>query len=365
MKKLTVLLLAITLVLGAGCVGGDTFKAVDAATREDLLAFLATAALGGRGENTIIVDGEISSDIVSEVSGHISGSADGAEMVSLGFYDGKVVEVARCDVSAEGKWGPLTLVNGPKALVLLKGEETMGYYVDQPRFAADLTAGLKYAGYRVNPLDTGLVALALVKGGKLQEAADLLAGLQRIHRLHSGLPVRVDVFGNALGEEVDYTATAWAGYAAAVLARTASDNADIWNEAKAYASYLEGIDPPPVAETRLGGWLLFTELSKKESAYGQLADKWQPEAGEEYDPLVGTWMLLAKGKAKDYADPDYQPVSATDRWIHYNLLAALKKVPVELDLATAEVPGGRAVIEEGRASLQATSWMVIALMGGL
>ena len=113
------------------------------------------------------------------------------------------------------------------------------------------------------------------------------------------------------------------------------------------------------------GWLLFRELSVKNPDSAGLAEKWQLEPGETYDPLVGTWMLLSGRKIKKYVDLNYVPVSQTDKWIHYNLLAALNKLPAEPDLAVSDVPGGKAVTENGEISLQATSWMLIALQGGL
>lgn len=366
MRKLLVLLLTAALILsGVGCSGrGDNFKEVDDATREGLISLLHSAAQGGCGEYLINVDGEIEAGSVGDFSGSVSGNPPAAEIVSISFLEDKLIEVSREEISSEGSWGPLTMLYGPKAFVLLEGEVMKGYYIPGARFAAVLVSAAAYSDFLVNPRDTGLVALALIHSGKLQAAADLLAGLQTIHPLLSGLPAKADIFGRPRGDAVDYAATAWAGYAAAVLAGQ-TNNSDLWDEAIAYASYLEAITAPEDNEARLAGWLLFTELGKKNSDYAGLAKKWQLEPGETYNPLVGTWMLLAKGKIKKYVDFDYVPVSETDKWIHYNLLAALNKLPAELNLAVKDVPGGKAVVEDGKLSLQATSWMLIALSGGL
>jgi hypothetical protein len=367
LRKLVVLLLVSALIIsGVGCSGsGDNFKEVDDVTREGLIALLQAAALGGCGEYAINVDVEIGAGSVGDVTGSVSGNLAEAEIVSISFLEDKLIEVSRGEISPEGKWGPLTMLYGPKAFVMLEGEAMKGYYIPGPRFAAVLVSAGAYSDFLVNPRDTGLVALALIHGGKLQEAADLLAGLQTIHPLLSGLPAKADIFGRPQGDAVDYAATAWAGYAAAVLAKAASDNPDLWNEARAYASYLEAIAVPEDNETRLAGWLLFTELSRKSPDSAGLAEKWQLEPGETYDPLVGTWMLLSGRKIKKYVDFNYVPVSQTDKWIHYNLLAFLNKLPAEPDLAVSDVFGGKAVTENGEISLQATSWMLIALQGGL
>jgi len=364
-KKIVVFLLVSALVCSmAGCSHEEAFLEVDAATREDLLKFLLSAALGGSGEYLVNVEGEIGAGSVGNVSGSVSANLAAAEIVSISFLEDKLIEVSRAEVASDGKWGPLPMLYGPKAFVLLEGEVMKGYYLPGQRFAAVLDSAATYSDFIVNPRDTGLVALALIHGGKLQDAANLLAGLQTIHPLLSGLPAQADIFGRPQGEEVDYAATAWAGYAAAALA-AASDNPDLWNEAQAYASYLKDMEPPADNETRLAGWLLFSELSRKSPDYADLTKKWQLELGEEYDPLVGTYLLLSGGKLKKYVDLNYTPHSQTEKWIHYNLLAVLNKLPAELDLAVSDVTGGKAVVEDGKISLQATSWMVIALQGEL
>lgn len=367
LRKLFVLLLVLSLFFPLmGCSHNNHFE-VDSATQEGLLSFLQSAALGGRGDYSLNIDGPVGVNNVGAVSGSVSGSGNpvAAVIVSFNFLEDKLIEVSRGEIDADGKWGPLTMLYGPKAFALLQEDVLKGYYIPGPKFAAVLDSAAAYTDFLVNPRDSGLVALALVHSGKLQEAADLLAGLQTIHPLLSGLPATVDIFGRSQGETVDYAATAWAGYAAAVLAKAASNHPDILNQAKAYASYLDAITPPDDNETRLAGWLLFSELSRINPDYVELAEKWQLKPGEEYNPLVGTWMLLSGGKIKRYVDLDYVPVSQVDRWIHLNLLAALNKLPAELDLALSDVPGGKAIIEDGKISLQATSWMLIALEGKL
>ena len=347
-----------------GCSHNIQFE-VDSATQEGLLNFLQSAALGGRGEFVLNIDGSFGASSVGEISGSVNGNPTGTVIVSVNFFEDSLIEVSRGEVDSDGKWGPIDMLYGPKALVLFQGEVLKGYHLPGQKFAAALNSAAVYSDFLVNPRDSGLVALALIHSGKLQEAADLLAGLQTIHPHYSGLPAKVDVFGRAQEETVDYAATAWAGYASAVLAKAASYNEDIWKEANTYATYLEHLAIPEDNETRLAGWLLFTELSTKNPDYAELAEKWQLEPGEQYNPIVGTWMLLSGGKIKRYVDLDYVPVSQVDRWIHLNLLAALNKLPAELDLAVSDVPGGKAVMEDGKISLQATSWMLIALGGQL
>lgn len=365
MRKFVVYLLAATLVLtGAGCSGSNSFKEIDQATQEGLLALLQSAALGGRGEYIIQLGQETGEGFLKEISGSIEGLA-AAEVVSLNFYEGKLAEIGRGNLAPDGKWGPLPTVSGDRAFLVLEGKTLRAYHVSTARYAGILTAGAVYSDFLINPRDTGLVALALVQGGKLQEAADLLAGLQNIHPLRSGLPAKADIFGYSSQESIDIAATAWAGYAAAVLAGAASDNPDLWREAKAYASYLETATPPADREALLAGWLLFFELSKKETEYTAKAQEWQPVQKEGYDPYQGLHLLLTKGNLKKYVDTDYSPATEAERWIHYSLLAAIKALPKELVLAVEDVPGGKAVVEDGKISLGATSWMFIALMGGL
>lgn len=366
MRKRVVLLLVSALSLSfMGCSHKSISFKVDTATQEGLLSFLQSAALGGRGDYALNIDEPVGVSDVGAVSGSVNGNPADAVMVSLSFLEDNIIEVSRGQIDTDGKWGPLAMLYGPKALVLFQEDGLKGYYIPGHKFAAVLDNAAAYSDFLVNPRDSGLVALALVHAGKLQEAADLLAGLQTIHPPLSGLPATVDILGRSQGGTVDYAATAWAGYAAAVLAKAASDHPDILNEAKAYASYLKAIALPDDNETRLAGWLLFSELSRINPDYAELAEKWQLEPGEQYDPMVGTWMLLSGGKIKRYVDFDYMPDSQADRWIHLNLLAALNKLPAELDLALSDVPGGKAILENGKISLQATSWMLIALEGKL
>lgn len=360
-KFITCLLVMLMVLSGLGCSNGDKFKEVDEKTRKELLSLLETAALGGRGEYIIAIDGEAE---LGEVTGTITSSPGDCDILSISFFEGKYIEVQRSQVTPEGKWGPLVLVSEPRALVLLKGKELKGYNITKPRYAAMLTGGTSYSDFLVDPKETGLVALALIYGEKYQEAADLLAGLQLIHPLYSGLPEDADIFGGSLTEEVDYTATAWVGYATAVLA-SLTDNSDIWREANQYASYLEGISVPNNVETMVGGWLFFNELAKKDSSFSATADKWQPQLSDNYDPLIGLALKVSQSKITTYVDTAYTPKSAADRWIHYSLLASIGKLPSNLDLSLQGVPGGVAVIEDGKISLSASSWMFIALQGGL
>jgi len=368
-KKLSIILIVLALMISVtGCANkGDQFQEVDQATREALLDFLQQAALGGQGKCKITTDEEVGESSVGSISGSVSGNYTAAEIVSISFLDDKILEVSRTEVTPDGKWGPLTMLYGPKAFLMVEGDELRGYSLHDARFAAVLSSASSYADFRIDPLDTGIVALALIYSGKGQEAANLLAKLQSIHPIYSGLPANGDVFGVSYDPAVDYCATAWTGYAAAVLAE-ASEHPDLWREAKSYASYLEELAVPAEAETRLGGWLLFSKLSKEYPDYAALADMWQLEPGGEYNPLLGTYMLMSGVKereVKKYVDKEYVPVSETDKWIHYSLLAALDYLPAQVDVAVESVPGGMAVLEEGKISLQATGWMMIALQGGL
>ncbi|MGI6362400.1 MAG: hypothetical protein ACOX21_01210 [Bacillota bacterium] len=369
MKQIFIIFSSLVLILSApGCAHrSEQFQEIDQDTREAVLAFLQQAALGGRGKCKIITDAEVGESSVGNISGSVEGSFSKAEIVSISFLDDKLIEVSRTEVLPDGKWGPLTMLYGPKALLLVEGKELLGYSLYDARYAAVLSAASAYADFRIDPMDTGIVALALIYSGKGQEAANLLAQLQTIHPTYSGLPANGDVFGVTFDPAVDYCGTAWTGYAAAVLAE-ASDHPDLWREAKAYASYLEDLSVPAAAETRLGGWLLFSKLSKEYPDYAALADMWQLEPGEEYNPLLGIYMLMSgvkEGEIKKYADKEYVPVSERDKWIHYSLLAALDYLPAQVDVAVESVPGGMAVFEEGKISLQATGWMMIALQGGL
>lgn len=364
MKRLGIsIILVVLLVFSAiGC-GGEKL-AVNDETKAGLVDLLLVAALGGRGEYQLDVEAEEGAGFLKTVSGSVETGAAGMEVASVSLQDGILTEVGRVSVSASGDWGPLTTVSGAKALLLLEGKALKGYYVYQPRFAAVLTGGSRYEDYVVDASDTGLVALALTYSGELQAAANLLAASQNIHPGFGGLPFEPDICGFAAGEEVDYTATAWAGYSAAVLASFASDNPRLWQEAKAYATYLEGATPENT-ETCLAGWLLFTKLDEKYGGYAESAEKWRPVPGDEYDPFVALYLLQSKGKAKNYVDFNYEPASSVDQWVHYNVLLALNKLPAGLEPAVEAVPGGMAVLTDAKVSLQATSWLLLALQGGL
>lgn len=365
-KRVLILLFVLALVLvGFGCGRQNNFTELDQGSRQKLVDLLLTAANGGRAQYLVSVDGGITADYFGDATGTVDSSLAGANVLSVSFLDGNYVEVDRVEVDSEGRWGPITLVSEPRVLLVLQESALKGYYIPQPRFAGILSAGSSYEDFLTDPKDTGLVALALIYSEKYQEAANLLAGLQTVHPLYRGLPRAADIFGQSLTDEIDYAATAWAGYAAAVLARI-TDNDDIWAEAAAYGSYLEGTTLPKNAEALVAGWLLFSELAEREARYFAVAERWAPQLDGGYDPLVGQWLLLSGGKPKDYIDYDYQPKSAADRWVHYCLLAAINKLPAEPDLTLADVPGGAAVCEaDGKISLAATSWMVLALQGGL
>lgn len=365
MKKFVTIVLICLIVAATGCAPrGDAFTSVDKATREELEQFLISAAQGGSGEYTLTVQGNVGNETVGEVSGSVSGSPAGAEVVSFSFLDNTLIEVGRVPVQ-DGHWGPVTVFYGPKALVLIDGDRVLGYWLAPQAFAmASLTAVSGHENFLVSPGESGLVALALVHSGKYQDAANLLAAMRLGYGENRGLPQEADVFGRAQTEDMDVGATAWAGYAAAVLAdSTRSD--DLWQEAHNYAQYLKDIDVPSNVESRLAGWLLFSALMDEYPEIDNLPDKWQPEEGGEYDPLFGTWMLLSGQDIAGYVDLAYQPESSVDKWIHYNLLAAIEELPDEFDLGILDVPGGKAVEEQGQISLEATSWMVLAISGKL
>jgi hypothetical protein len=232
-KQIFIIFSSLVLILSApGCAHrSEQFQEIDQDTREAVLAFLQQAALGGRGKCKIITDAEVGESSVGNISGSVEGSFSKAEIVSISFLDDKLIEVSRTEVLPDGKWGPLTMLYGPKALLLVEGKELLGYSLYDARYAAVLSAASAYADFRIDPMDTGIVALALIYSGKGQEAANLLAQLQTIHPTYSGLPANGDVFGVTFDPAVDYCATAWTGYAAAVLAE-ASEHPDLWREAK-------------------------------------------------------------------------------------------------------------------------------------
>lgn len=363
MKKFVIIVLICGILTAAGCASkGDAFTSVDKATREELVQLLLSAAQGGQGEYTLTVQDNVGSETVGEVSGSVSGSPAGAEVVSFSFLDNTLIEVGRVPVQ-DGHWGPVTVFYGPKALVLVDGDRVLGYWLAPQAFAmASLTAVSGHENFLVSPRESGLVALALTHSGKYQDAANLLAAMRLGYGENRGLPQGADVFGRAQTEGMDVGATAWAGYAAAVLADlTRSD--DLWQEAQNYAQYLKDIDVPSDVEPRLAGWLLFSALTDKYPEFGNLPDKWQPVEGGEYDPLFGTWMLLSGRDIASYVDLDYQPESSVDKWIHYNLLASEKQLPDDLDLELVDAPGGKSAVVDGQISLEATSWMALAISG--
>lgn len=368
MKKLvTIILIGLILVLAAtGCApdGDDAFATVDKATREEIRKFLVSAAQGGQGEYTLTVQGNVGNETVGEVSGSVSGQLEAAEVVSFSFLDNNLIEVGKVPVE-DGQWGPITVLYGPKALVLMEGNTILGYWLAPKTYAfVSLSAASSHRDFRVSPRESGLVALALIHSGEYQEAANLLAAMRPGHAETQGLPQRADVFGRAQGQGIDAGATAWAGYAVAVLAQLTKKNDDLWQEAHTYALYLRDIDVPADVDSRLAGWLLFSALVEKFPEFGYLPNKWQPEMGAEYDPRVGTWMLLSGQDIAEYVDLAYLPATTAERWIHYNLLAAIDKLPEDLDLELLDVPSGKAA-GEGQASLEATSWMALVISGKL
>ena len=368
MKKLLALVLAAALVFSfSGCSqkGEDDFPGIDSTIRDDLLNFLMSAALGGRGNYVVNVDGEVGHGSVGDVTGSVSGPSATGEIVSISFFNNTQIEVGRGEVGPDGKWGPVTVLHGPKALVLMEENEVLGYWLAPQVFAmAPLSQASNYNDFVISPKESGLVALALIHSGEYQAAADLLAVMRAVHLEHSGLPRRADVFGLTQATNIDASATAWAGYAAAALAKSTNSLA-LWEEAKSYALYLRDIDVPADSEARLAGWLMFSEVKEKYPEFGYLPKKWQPEAGPEYDPWLGTWMLLSgEGNLAEYIDLTYQPVSPALKWVHYNLLAALEQLPEEVNLDDlGVVPGGKAIMVNNRASLEATSWMLLSLTG--
>ena len=367
MKKIAILVVTFIIVFSvAGCSGEPdiNFAGVDKEMTANLIGFLESAALGGSGLYEISVDGDIGFGYVGDVQGTVSGAADDAELVSYSFLEGSLIEVGRAPVS-DGKWGPVTVLYGPKVLVLIEGGQTAGYWLTPQVYAmAPFTAEPRFSDFVTMPRHSGLVALALVHSDKPQAAANLLAGLRTAHVENGGLPGRADVFGRPQVQGIDPAATAWAGYAAAVLARATNSN-NLWEEARTYGLYLRDIEVPQGNEALLAGWLLFTELSDKYAEFGYLPDLWQPEVEAEYNPLVGTWILLSgEGDLEDYLNSSFEPESATQKWLHYNLLAALDLVPDELNLSDVKgITGGKAVFANDNASLEATSWMLLTLSG--
>jgi hypothetical protein len=279
--------------------------------------------------------------------------------------EGNIIEVGRVEVGSNGKWGPTTVLYGPKALVLFEGDKVSGYWLTPQVYAmTPFSTEPDSSSFTVFPRHSGMVALALIHSGKPQAAANLLASMRTAHVENEGLPGRADVFGRPQVSTLDPAATAWAGYAAAVLAGSTRSN-NLWEEAKAYGLYLRDIEVPERSEARLAGWLLFSELASRYPEFGYLPDRWKPEVGEKYDPLVGTWMLMSgEGDLQDYLNLSYRSGSPTLMWIHYNILAAIDQLPDELDLTNiSAISGGKAVFFENIASLEATSWMVLTLSG--
>lgn len=367
MKKCVFFGMLFVLVLSAfGCSpDGDPFDAVDKETRQGLISFLESAALGGRGEYLITVEGEVGEKYVGDINGIAQGAPSSAELVYYSFLDAQLIEVSRNQIDADGSWGPITVLYGPKALVLVDGDTVLGYWVAPRVFAmSPRTTVEDCSDFAVLPRDSGLVALALIHGNKLQEAANLLAEIRPLHLECAGLPGKVDVFGRVLEDGIDASATAWAGYAAVELAEI-TNNSQLWDEARAYAEYLCTQPIPSENDALVPGWLLFDKLKKKFPEYAELLVEWQPQS-DQYQPLVGTWMLLAGKDAKEFVNFSFQPESATEKWLHYNVLAALNHAPEDTSLdELRDVPGGKAVVDQGSISLEATSWMVLALSGGL
>lgn len=363
MKKLGVLILVAIILVTAGCTleVDEAFATVDQSTREDLLSFLTSAALGGAGEYSLTVQEGIGSEMVGEVSGTVSGSLDGAQVVSFSFFEDTMVEAGRTPVQ-DGKWGPVTVLYGPKLLALMNGRKVSGYWLTPQSFAMTPLIASRYKNLLVSPRESGLVALALAHSRKYQEAANLLAAIRSVHLENQGLPLKADVFGRAQGEGIDAGSTAWVGYAAAVLAGL-TRNSDLWEEARTYALYLRDLDVPADVDSRLAGWLLFDRVAERYPEFGYLPAKWQPEVNKGYDPRVGTWMLVSGQDIIEYVDLSYLPESPVDKWIHYNLLAAVNQLPDELGLELTELPSGKAVMVEEQVSLEATSWMILALTG--
>lgn len=371
MKKLVVLVILSVLVLtGFGCSkSADPFISVDDDIRNGLVSFLESAALGGRGQYVISVEGDIGEKYVGEIQGSVADAPAGSEIVYFSTLGNSLVEVSRSEVQGDGNWGPITVLYGPKVLVLIGEngvEEVLGYWLSPHMFAVPpLSAMTEYQDLYISPRDSGLVALALIHSGKLQEAANLLASIKELHIQYEGLPKVVDVFGIVWDETVDAEATAWAGYAAAVLART-TNNSKLWDEARRYGLNLQDMAIPDELELRAAGSLLFSELASKYPEFSPLAEQWQPEA-DRYHPLMGTWMLVSgNGSISKYADFDYQPESEREKWLHYNVLAALNKLPEDLGLdGINSFPGGIAWADSEGISLEVTSWIVLTLSGGI
>lgn len=302
---------------------------------------------------------------LGEVHGRCEVESD-AQVAAFSFIGERIHETERVSVATDGSWGPLTVVHGPKLLVLFDGSEVAGQYLAPTLFAvapldSEPTADLLQADAGA----TGLTALALFHAGSVQAAADVLARLQDFHRSMGGIPCNVNCFGQSDGEGLDVAATAWAGFAAQELA-VASGQQPLWDEAIAYAGYLEDLAPPEQPEARVAGWLLFDGLARElGDEYRHVAEEWQPKQPDGYCPWYSLFRLASGGKPEP--DLDYLPQNG-EIWLHHLLLDARGKKHEQLDeqvdaLGVLADGGLYVATASGELSIRETAWMVLALTG--
>ncbi len=316
------------------------------------------------GSQNLVVDERPGMLYFGQVHGRVRNTvAD--EVVAYNFVGTNLLPAEPVEVASDGTWGPLEVVHGPKVIVAYRHQEMVGYWLSPMIFAMQpLQDTPAVDSFAVDPAATGLIALALYYADQPQAATDVLARIQDLHRDKGGIPQSVDCFGQAADDEIDVTATAWAGYAALKLARASNLDA-LWQQTEAYASYLADLPVPDDAEARLAGWLLFDGLAREEQAgYQQLAEQWQLEEPQGYCPWYALYAMVA---GNDYqADEQFQP-DAGQVWLHYLVLADQGIVPEGLDAQVEELleaGSGLAVADEDKSiDLRETAWMILALAG--
>ena len=353
----------LVLVVVVGCSPQEeivtSFPGISDDVQQGLIDFIQSSVSGIGGDVSITTE-EIGLGFVGEIDGNVTMTS--GEVISYSFLEDKLIEVDRVSIEADGSWGPITVLYGPKALLAVDGGVVRGYLLAPQVFAmADLGQAQSFSDFVIDPKLSGLAALALVHSGQYQAAADLLAGLRSVHTQYSGLPAEADVFGQMLAQEFGTAATAWAGYAAAVLAKE-TNNSGLWQEAKTYGQYLS--DVPADTEGRLAGWLLFSQLAEQYSEFAELAERWIPSSNLD-DPFAALGVLLSDADLDNY-NISQVPVSPMEKWIHYNLLAGLGQLPTELELADViDVSMGTAVTDGNEICLEATLWMALTLSGNM
>jgi hypothetical protein len=369
-----IFILIISLLLMAGCGRGVTqppFAGVSPDVQEDLKAFLSTAAFGW--ETGLEIDSipgiSFSEYYVGDISGRIAAPDRALEVVTYGILDGNPVELQRAEVNPDGTWGPLTVLFGPKLVLIWAGDELAGEWLNPRHLVRTpwFDGAPRQDSFVVDPMDTALASLAMFCSGEYQASADILAALRTVHAANGGLPAEIDVFGRPGSDQIDIPATAWAGYTAALLAQVSGQEA-LWEEARTYASYLtQSASVPMDSASRLPGSLLLDVLAKEYDGYREHFQAWKVEAKGEYDPQIGLALVLTASPGK-YVPNVYTPKGETDKWLHYTVLAALGKEPehLEADLELlADLPVGRGLLDDEDISIRASAWMLIALSGKL